>query len=320
MAANPFVPFPKQKGYLKALVYGDPGTEKTRRSLALSTLVQGPTYVIDMEDGASDYGDLVADGGMYLRTKSTKQVMQAMEYMAGLKPNQIGLFIGDAVPTVLWQQLQAGYISKVSGNGSKSPEDVDFNVGVWGSLKRVYGDFMTRFLMLPCPSILIARAGEKVNGAGQKLPYAPDCEKSTLSIAKTVIETRQGYDSVIKDRTGTFTAGRHNGRLDFSKFLANTGTAETKIETNTEAADQDAGPQVHPSYTENEATAFRAALATIGTTVEEVTAFIESVGGRNPTLVDNDTRRNLVNRLMSDQGAQKFQQWRAANRPQTEAA
>ena len=318
---NPFKPFPRERGPLKLFVYGDPGTEKTRRALAMSAIVAPrPTYVIDMEDGASEYGDLVADGGMYLRTKSVKQVMEAMEYLSNLAPDKIGLFIGDAVATVLWQQLQASHITKTVKRKQVAPEDVLFDVGAWGSLKRVYGDFMTRWLMLPCPSILLARGKEKIDGEGNKLGYGYDGEKSTDFLAKTVIETRDGYDLVIKDRTGTFKPGRHNGRLDFNKLLANTGNAKPVMQTDSEAAEEDAGGDRHPSYTTEEAAAFEAKLASLNTTVSEVCQFMLAVGGPNPLQVDNAMRRRMVQRLESTEGAKKFLEWKAARSAGVEAA
>lgn len=318
---NPFRPFPRERGPLKLFVYGDPGTEKTRRALAMSMAVAPrPTYVIDMEDGASEYGDLVADGGMYLRTKSVKQVMEAMEYLSTLSAEKIGLFIGDAVPTVLWQQLQSSHITKVVNRKKCAPEDVMFDVGAWGSLKRVYGDFMTRWLMLPCPSILLARGKERIDDKGNKLGYGYEGERSTDFLAKTVIEARTGHDVVIKDRTGTFKEGRANGRLDFNKLLAASGNARPTVQTDTEAAEQDAGTDSHPSYTTEEAEAFRAALAQIGATVEEVTAFMKAVGGPNPTQIDDAKRRSLVARLKSPEGAKKFLEWKAAMGAGEEAA
>lgn len=40
MASNPFRPYPKGHGFVKLLLYGDPGTLKTRRAL----LMPGPRY------------------------------------------------------------------------------------------------------------------------------------------------------------------------------------------------------------------------------------------------------------------------------------
>ena len=51
-----FQPFPKQRGPLKILVYGEPGTLKTRRALQMPD----PIFMIDLECGAADYGDLIA--------------------------------------------------------------------------------------------------------------------------------------------------------------------------------------------------------------------------------------------------------------------
>ena len=127
--ANPFKRFPKHKGPVKMLVYGDPGTMKTRRALAMP----GPLYVIDMENGAADYGDIVnPDSDFYLPTKSHTEVMEALQYLSTLKPEDVGTVIIDPI-TEVWKSIQQGHITRTMRKKRiTDPEDVMFDVGAWG--------------------------------------------------------------------------------------------------------------------------------------------------------------------------------------------
>ena len=85
MRKSIFSPFPTGRGPVKLLVYGEPGTMKTRRSLQMP----GPLYMIDLECGAADYGDLVdPEKSFYLRTKSHLDVAQAIEELLS-KPSDL---------------------------------------------------------------------------------------------------------------------------------------------------------------------------------------------------------------------------------------
>ena len=89
-----FRPFEEIRVPLKLLVYGDPGTEKTRRALQMPR----PVYIIDMENGASSYASLVEPGqGHYLSTKSHAELSEALEelllednYITGDIPSELG--------------------------------------------------------------------------------------------------------------------------------------------------------------------------------------------------------------------------------------
>lgn len=237
MARNPFQPFPSQRGPVKLFVYGEPGTRKTRRSL----MMPGPRFVIDMEAGASDYGDLVDLGvDQYLPTKSYVEVGEALDYLLTLPEGKVGTLIIDPV-TVIWQSLQMAHVERKSSKANIDPDEVDFDVGVWGKLKRLYGDLMTELLNAPFHVVLVARGAEKINAAGKKLPYGYDGEKSTVFLMNTVIETHADHDVVIKDRTGTYTERQTvDTRVDFRSLLAKSGTTPVRMQSETETARRDA--------------------------------------------------------------------------------
>lgn len=241
---NPFQKFPEQRGPLKLLVYGDPGVGKTRRALQMP----GPLYVIDLENGAADYGELVDPGrDFYLPTKSHSDVHEALTYLATLKPGDVGTLVIDPI-TVVWQSIQQGHIERqVRKKGGKvDPEEVLFDVSTWGKLKRTYGDILTSLLAAPYHVVMVARGKERTDERGNTTGYGYEGEKSTDFLANVVIEARRDHDVIVKDRTGTYPAGTRQKRIPYTSFLGNTTAKPHAMQSDTEAAERDAGvrPQV----------------------------------------------------------------------------
>ena len=182
------------------LIYGEPGTFKTRRALQMP----GPLYVIDLECGAADYGDLVdPENSFYLRTKSHTEVADALDELLSLPYGSVGTLIIDPI-TQIWQSLQNGHVSRTCVRKNKIAEDVHFDVGTWGKLKRGYSDIMAGLLSAPFHVIMTARGKEKIDEKGNLLGYGYEGEKSTMFLANVVIECQREGDIVIKDRTGTY--------------------------------------------------------------------------------------------------------------------
>jgi hypothetical protein len=200
MKSSFFKKFPNQKGPIKMLVYGEPGTFKTRRALQMP----GPLYVIDLECGAGDYGDLVdPESSFYLRTKSHTEVADALDELLSLPYGSVGTLIIDPI-TQIWQSLQNGHVSRTCVRKNKIAEDVHFDVGTWGKLKRGYSDIMAGLLSAPFHVVMTARGKEKIDERGNLLGYGYEGEKSTMYLANVVIECQREGDVVIKDRTGTY--------------------------------------------------------------------------------------------------------------------
>jgi hypothetical protein len=344
-----FQPFPTGKGPVKALVYGEPGTEKTRRALKMP----GPRFVIDLENGASDYGDLVDPKvDRYLATKSHAQVAAAVREAVELerrKPGSVGTLIVDPI-TVVWQSLQAGHIAKVvrKSGGKTAPEDVQFDVGAWGALKRLYGDLMTDILNAPFHCVLIARGADKVDSKGNKLGYGYDGEKSTRFLMKLVIETHSDHDIVHKDRYGAAKEGRHP-RLDFSRFVGAAGTASVPMQSDSEADEwvdgiapdnttiardngerdngDDPTPKPAPSGTNRAGTGgspsdapdpswnaeahknLVAVLEPHGVTYQQLADFEVAQGRKRPSGVSDETRMKLAKWLVHGGGFGKLKAW-----------
>ena len=296
-----FKKFPKKRGYLKLLVYGDPGTEKTRRALRMP----GPVYVIDMENGSTDYGDLLQDkDGYLLSTKSHIEVLQAINEIIRKPEGQVGTLIIDPISQV-WQSLQQGHIEKTARKKRCAPEDVFFDVSTWGKLKRSYGDMMASLLSAPFHVIMTARGKPRVDEKGRSQGYVYEGEKSTAFLANVVIESHRDGDIVIKDRTGTYTKAERVPRVEFTAFMA-TQPKAVKMQSESEAAEIDATkpePVKHDESFANDRKTFCAKLKEMGLNYTEVAEWCTSLKRPRPSSMPQIQRDKLITHLQQNQGA-----------------
>ena len=126
-----------------------------------------------------------------------------MDELLSLPYGSVGTLIIDPI-TQIWQSLQNGHVSRTCVRKNKIAEDVHFDVGTWGKLKRGYSDIMAGLLSAPFHVIMTARGNEKIDERGNLLGYGYEGEKSTMYLANVVIECQREGDIVIKDRTGTY--------------------------------------------------------------------------------------------------------------------
>lgn len=233
---SPFQPYPTTRGPLKLLLYGDPGTLKTRRALALP----GPRFMVDLEKGADEYGDLAAEGDQYLACQSAEALSEALDYLDTLRAGAVGTLIVDPI-TVVWSALQAAHAERMATKKKIAPEEAIFDQGVWSRLNRTHGDIVTRLLNAPYHVVMIARGKELRDSKGEAvIGYSYEGHKSLEFLAKTVVQSRRAGDLVLKDRTGTWPEGHKAQRLDLRELLARSGTGGARLETSSDAARRDA--------------------------------------------------------------------------------
>lgn len=271
---NPFIPFTEVRGPLKLLVYGDPGTMKTRRALAMPA----PIYIIDMEGGSSDYGDLVKGRKAFrLDTKSHAEVVKALQLLTSGEV-EVGTLIIDPI-TIIWDSIKNGHVTRqMKKRRGMAAEEVNFDVGTWGTLKRVYGDIISTILNAPFHVVMIARGKEKIDERGNVIGYAAQAEKSTAFLANVVIATRANGDVIVKDRTGTFKTDQElTKRVAFTAFLENTGDHTTNIQTDSEAASETARVE-DGLVSKREFNSFIKMLSDVGLTIEQLDRWVKSQG------------------------------------------
>lgn len=286
--ASMFRPFEEVRVPLKLLVYGDPGTEKTRRALQMPR----PVYIVDMENGASCYADLIEPGqGFYLSTKSHAELSAALEELMALPPEGIGTLVIDPI-TVVWESIKGGHIERVVRKKRCAAEDVFFDVSTWGKLKRVYGDLMTRILNAPFHVVMTARGKDKIDERGNNLGYGYDGEKTTMFLANVVLECHPEYDIVVKDRTGTFRERTRRPRVPFTEFLPQTGNQTRTLDTDTEAAEKDAYEKDWRQFCQQ--------LRSMGLELNAVTSWCASKGWKRPVTANPGERRRLLQILQND--------------------
>ena len=301
MPRSIFSPFPTGRGPVKLLVYGEPGTMKTRRALQMP----GPLYMIDMECGAADYGDLVdPKQSFYLRTKSHLDVAQAIEELLLLPPEEVGTLIIDPI-TQVWQSLQNAHVSRTCIRKNRIPEDVFFDVGTWGKLKRSYSDIMAALLSAPFHVVMTARGKEKIDERGNALGYGYEGEKSTMFLANVVVESHPQGDIVVKDRTGTYTEKQRMKRVDFSDFLPKEGMRALAVESDSSTAFRDGQRQEelarqHPEWRSGGGKGrFMAELGKLELSYEAVAHFCRNNNRPEPALMPPEQRIRLLQFLQA---------------------
>ena len=301
MRRSIFSPFPTGRGPVKLLVYGEPGTMKTRRSLQMP----GPLYMIDLECGAADYGDLVdPEKSFYLRTKSHLDVAQAIEELLSKPSGVVGTLIIDPI-TQVWQSLQNAHVSRTCIRKNRIPEDVFFDVGTWGKLKRSYSDIMAALLSAPFHVVMTARGKEKIDERGNSLGYGYEGEKSTMFLANVVIESHSNGDVVVKDRTGTYTEKQRLKRVDFTDFLPKEGMRAHVVESDSAAAFRDGQRQEelarqHPEWRSGGGKErFLAAISELDLEYKSIKKFCHQNNRPEPALMPPEQRHRLIQFLQN---------------------
>lgn len=307
MAGNPFRPYPKGKGPIKLFVFGDPGTLKTRRAMTLP----GPRFMVDMEKGADEYGDLAGDGDQYMACASLAALMEALDYLDTLKPSAVGTLIVDPI-TVLWDAMQSGQAEKIAKKRKCSLDDALLDKGAWGRIKRVHGDVMTRLVNAPYHVVMIARGKVLKDDNGNVTGYGYDGNKQLDFLAKTVVITRGDHDFVVKDRSGTWKERtQHGTRLDFRDLLTNSGKGGARLETATEAAQRDAAEPPKPGHDpswEADRAKFCAELGRMEMDYDVVAAVCLAMDPPRPrpSGMTLDQRRGLLSWLRGDDGRARY--------------
>lgn len=238
---NPFQAWPSAPP-ARVLIYGDPGTQKTRRALMQ---MPGPIAFVDLEVGATHYGAVAPAGSAYLATKSVADVRNAVAFLASPEGRAYRTVVIDPV-TVIWAQLQEGHRARMVARGkAKSPEEALIDAGTWGRLNAAHGSLMTDILNLPQHVVLTARGKESTDDAGVATGYHMEGQKGVPFLVSTVIVSRTAGDVVLKDRSGRLREGAQPQRVDLS-VLASTGGAVTRMETDDAAAERDARSEPDP--------------------------------------------------------------------------
>lgn len=274
---NPFSPFPTRPP-ARVLLYGDAGTEKTRRCLSQ---LPGPIAYIDMESGGAYYADLPPAGSGYMLTRSAADVRDALDYLSS--PEGARAFRSVVIDPIgiVWDQLQEAHKIRAAERGRKrnpgmTPDDVLMDVSAWGKVKTQHGSLITRALNLSQHVVFIARGGDQINEKGDVVGYKAACEKSVPFLVSTVIQTRHGYDVVEKDRSGALKEGRQ-ARVDLRAIVGASGTAPPRLLGEDASAAKDAARDDEPAAPTRGAPALPGGASVVGCP-PKLRARLESLG------------------------------------------
>lgn len=238
---NPFTPFQTARRPAKILLFGEPGTEKTRRALLQ---MPHPIAYIDMEASAAVYGELAAPEDALLvtrRIRGTGSVIHALDFLEE-HPNDFESIVIDPITTI-WEQLQAAFRERLAIRKSRreaiTAEDVVIEPGHWNALNTTHGELIARLLSMPQHVLLVGRGKwHKDEDTGKINGYDFEGWKRVPSLVSTVIETHPDYDFCHKDRFGVYKEGRHK-RIDLSLLTGAAGHDAQKVEGEREAARAD---------------------------------------------------------------------------------
>lgn len=296
---SPFQSFP-QRPPARVLLYGDPGTEKTRRALSQ---MPGPVALVDLEAGATYYQGLASEGCVYMSTRSIRDLEAALAWLESPDAKAIRTVVIDPI-TVVWEQLQEGHRQKTAAKKKQAPEEVLFDVGTWGRLTAVHGALMTRIINLSQHVVITARGKEAIDEGGNAKSYSATCQKAVPFLVSTVIQTRHGFDVVEKDRSGTLREGKQP-RVDLSVVVKGSGSTVTRMEPETAAAERDA--------TETPATgrepAFVGAIEKLGHDYDRVREWVIESGDGDPDTMTVEDRRKLYATLKTPEVRATFTAW-----------
>lgn len=221
---SPFTPAGEKEAYLKALLFGPPGSGKTWAALEMHTL--GPVAVFDTEGGTAFYGKKFPFSVQ--TSKSYSDLVAAVDWIEK-NPGAVKVFVIDPI-TVIYETLQdAAHKARVVKAHKKAerertladfdPDNVDLEMLDWGRIKRNYSALMNRLVNLPAHVVVTARQKDITEKRGQemvKVGIGPDAEKRTTYLFDVVLRLEASLDKrafvVDKDRTGTLPLGsRHPG-------------------------------------------------------------------------------------------------------------
>lgn len=241
--SSPFTPFRGAPRPAKVLLYGEPGTEKTRRCLLQ---LPHPIAYIDMEASAAAYGDLADPRDQLLVTRRLRgpgSVLEAVSWVES-HPGDFASVVIDPITTV-WDQLQAAFRERLAARRKDRPhpDDIVIEPSHWNALNTAHGDILARLQSLPQHVVLVGRGKwGKDEQTGKRTDYDYEGWKRVPSLVSTVIESHPDYDVVHKDRFGVLRPGRQ-ARVTL-EGLCRTGTEAAPIEAESDAAQADAGPQM----------------------------------------------------------------------------
>lgn len=300
-----FQPFPQGRGPVKLFIYGEPGTQKTRRALQMP----GPRYIIDLECGASDYSELIDPSqDFYLLTKSHTDVLLALQELMNKPEGSVGTLIIDPI-TQVWQSIQNAHVERMVREKRKKAEEIHFDVGTWGRLKRTYGDIMASILSAPFHVVMTARGKEKIDERGNILGYTYDGERSTSFLASIVIESHPKGDIIIKDRTGTYAENTRHSRIDFNTFVSDSPISARQFESDSLSAHRTAQETTrqasfHPDWLSGGQQSFLRELSELGMVYDAVSEYCRANKRPEPASMPPEQRDRLIVFLKDEENRQ----------------
>lgn len=190
-SSNPFKPATKVSKKLKVLIYGLPGTGKTRAALSFPR-----PAVIDSEGGTDLYAgrDGIPDFSV-MRAKTMDELFSAIAFIQSDNGKTFDTLVIDSL--TVFYDVQKDAAAKTAGNG-------EMNMKLWNRVNGRMNTLYITLMNLPIHVVVIAAETDLFEGEGLNLKRTgskPDSDKKVMRAFDFVIRMLEDHSAkVIKSR------------------------------------------------------------------------------------------------------------------------
>jgi len=209
MTHNPFKPAAPTARYLKVLLFGGPGSGKTRAALSFPGCA-----VVDAEGGTTLYrGRPGIAPFMVMDAKTLTELESAIDFIEADKGKTVKTLVID--PISVFYKVQREATAKTNKRG-------DMGFREWGKLNMRMGTLYTRLTNLPCHVVVIARETTEYEGTGdemRRVGMKPDSDGQMAYIFDFVVHLQADHSGrVVKSRGSELGEGQRLKMVNWQVF------------------------------------------------------------------------------------------------------
>lgn len=209
MAHNPFKPAAPTARFLKILLFGGPGSGKTRAALSFPGCA-----VVDAEGGTTLYrGRPGIAPFQVMDAKTLTELESAIDFIEADKGKTVKTLVID--PISVFYKVQREATAKTNKRG-------DMGFREWGKLNMRMGTLYTRLTNLPCHVVVVARETTEYEGTGdemRRVGMKPDSDGQMAYIFDFVIHLQADHSGrVVKSRGADLGEGQRLKAVTWAVF------------------------------------------------------------------------------------------------------
>jgi hypothetical protein len=209
MTHNPFKPAAQTARYLKVLLFGGPGSGKTRAALSFPGCA-----VVDAEGGTTLYrGRPGIAPFLVMDAKTLSELESAVDFIEADKGKSVKTLVID--PISVFYKVQREATAKTNKRGEMGFRE-------WGKLNMRMGTLYTRLTNLPCHVVVIARETTEYEGTGddmRRVGMKPDSDGQMAYIFDFVVHLQADHTGrVVKSRGAELGEGQRLKSVSWETF------------------------------------------------------------------------------------------------------